>query len=82
MSVFDRGPISSFEITWMSGHTETVQAHQVSWPNAGASLFGDPAGPVFIRFHGEIEGRWTLVLQAREEEIRTVRNVTSGEVLA
>lgn len=83
MSKYEYGPLRSYEITWMSGHIETIQAHQVSWPSMAVNLFrqlasGDDSDP-FIRFHGEVDGRWTLVLQAREREIRTVRDVTAAE---
>ena len=32
-----------------------------------------------IRMHAEINGRWTMTLQAREEDIRAIRLVTGGE---
>jgi hypothetical protein len=71
-----------YEITWMSGHVETVIAHQVSWPNAGANLFSrGPARPSRIQFHAEVDGRWTLMLSALEDDLRTVRNTTDGELI-
>ncbi|MDG4791893.1 hypothetical protein O7626_39455 [Micromonospora sp. WMMD1102] len=83
----DRGPVQTYEITWMSGHIETVLAHQVSWPNNGMALV--PAGlmfgaaqesaPSIIRMHAELDGHWTLTLSAREEDIRTIRLVTQPE---
>lgn len=79
------GPLTSWEITWMSGHIETVHGHQVTYPHAGlamaGSIFGGNAdtGAPRILIHGEINGRWRLVLAAREEDIRTMRDVTGGE---
>lgn len=73
----DRGPLESYEVTWMSGRVETIQAHGVSWSNISSEFL-----PQFIRFYGEIDGRWVLVLQARESDIKVIRNVTSGEVLS
>ena len=85
---YDRGPLQTFEITWMSGHAETIQGHQVSWPHNGhalTDLFGgvDTKADVarHVHFHGEFDGKWTLVLSAREDDIRTIRNVTAGEPL-
>jgi hypothetical protein len=77
----DRGELQTYEVVWTSGHTERVPAHQVSWTNAlQRSLFGDkPAVPTRIRFHAEIDGQWLLVLDALEQDIRTVRLVTQGE---
>lgn len=81
------GPLQSYEIHWMSGHVETVQAHQVTYPHAGlamaATVFGTPTegGAPRVQMHGEINGHWVLVLAAREEDIRTIRNVTGGEPL-
>lgn len=78
----DYGPLQSYEIVWMSGHVETVQAHQISWPNAASGLFGQPASnDPFVRIHGMFGTHWRLVLQVREAEIATIRNVTAAEVL-
>lgn len=84
----ERGPADRYEITWMTGHIETVLAHQVSWPNSLDSSFREMFGgstatttdrPRFVRLHAEIDGRWCLTLQAREEDIRTIRMVTDAE---
>lgn len=65
-----------FEVTWLSGHVEVVEAHQVAWPG---SL---QPGPQRITFMAEIRGRWTLVLSACEDDLRTVRRITDGEHIA
>lgn len=70
-----------YELTWLSGHVETVIAHQVSWPNNSVRLFGRSDVPQRIQFHAEVEGRWTLQLSALEDDLRTVRNVTDGELV-
>ncbi|MFD6565330.1 hypothetical protein [Micromonospora profundi] len=85
---FNHGPIQQYEITWMSGHVETVPAHQVSYPHRGMAftrqvidgLPEEPGAPR-VQLHAEIDGRWQLMLSAREEDIRTMRNVTGGERL-
>lgn len=86
MTAFDYGPVQTYEVTWMSGHVETVVAHQVNWPQRGQFLAlgvlgvtTEAPGQQRIQFHAEIDGRWTLTLSAIEEDIRTVRNVTAGE---
>jgi hypothetical protein len=80
--VSDERPLRSYEITWHSGHVETIHAHQVSWPNNAANLFGGATTkPSLIQFMGEIDGQWTLVLSAHEDDIRTVRDVTVSESL-
>lgn len=82
---FNYGPVQRYEITWMSGHIETVLAHQVMYPHAGMALVGEmfgtarEAGAPRIRMHAEIDGQWVLTLSAREEDIRTMRLVTDGE---
>lgn len=84
---FNYGPLQRYEITWMSGHVETVPAHQVSYPHRGlvvaSSVMSMPAegGAPRVQLHAEIDGRWLLMLSAREEDIRTMRNVTGGEHL-
>jgi hypothetical protein len=86
MTDIERGPADRYEITWMTGHIETVMAHQVSWPQNTDSfreMFGATTQTTerarFVRMHAEIEGRWCLTLQAREEDIRTIRLVTDAE---
>lgn len=69
----DRGPLTTYEITWMSGHVERVQAHSVMYPNT-FSILGGPGGKQRVQFHGEIDGRWRLVLSALDEDIRTIRD--------
>lgn len=68
-----------FEITWQNGHVERVRAHQVSYPNAARGFFGATQVPQRVDFHAEIDGRWTLMLSALQDDLRTVRNVTNGE---
>jgi hypothetical protein len=66
----------------MSGHVEYVQAHQVTWPSnqmLDAFVAVQTTSAKIIRMHGMIDGCWTLQLQAREEDIRTIRNVTTSE---
>jgi len=83
---YDHGPVQTYEITWMSGHTETVLAHQVSYPQRGAFVFAggfgsmaEESGPSKVQFHAELDGHWRLTLSALEADIRTVRLVTAGE---
>lgn len=82
---FKYGRPDIYEITWMTGHVETVVAHQVTYPHSGLAfasraigMANEPGAPR-IRMHAEIDGRWTLTLAAREEDIRTMRLVTNGE---
>jgi len=63
----------------MSGHVETIRAHQVIMPSRFA-FAPDQPGDDRIMFHGEINGRWMLILAAHSADIRTVRNVTVTEV--
>lgn len=84
----DHGPLEVYEITWETGHVETIQAHQVSYPHlgiafaAGRTMTGTESDqPPTVRFHAEIGGHWRLILSAREADIRTIRLVTAGEPL-
>lgn len=74
----DRGPLQSYEVTWRSGHIETIRAHQVIMPSRFSFLPGEKQDNR-VMFHGEIEGRWMLVLAADADEILTIRNVTVTE---
>lgn len=76
MTDTDRGPLRRFEVTWENGHMEIVEAHQCIAPH---TLFSEPATRPRWMFHGEIDGHWVLILAARDEDIRTVRNVTADE---
>lgn len=85
---FDYGPVQTYEVVWRSGHVETVLAHQVTWPQHGISLYGSSlgtvtghAGPPQVHFHAQIDGRWRLTLVADEEDLRTVRLITTPEAL-
>lgn len=87
----DRGEPDVYELTWQTGHIETVLAHQVAWPGTGMALVragmlfgagdGPPEAPRRITFHAEIDGRWTLTLSAIEDDIRTIRLVTRAETI-
>lgn len=79
MSDTERGPLLDFEVTWRSGQIETISAHQCTLPSP--RIFGLDDGnddQRRITFHGEIGGRWQLILTAPEAEILTVRNVTAA----
>ncbi len=82
---FNYGPLQYYEIVWMSGHVETIPAHQVTYPHAGMAVAGmtfgiaAEAGPPRIRIHAEIDGHWLVTLSALEEDIRSMRLVTTGE---
>ena len=69
-----------YQIMWKSGAVETIKAHQVSWPNnLRFSMFGASQGGAArtIQFHGEFNGRWQLVLSANEDDMISVRNLSS-----
>lgn len=72
-------PAREYEITWRSGHVETVKAHQVLVPTGG-SLFGSVPERRRYIFHAEINGTWTLVLDADADDVRTVREKSSENV--
>jgi len=84
---FDYGPVQRYEVVWMSGHVETVLAHQITWPQNGsfilAGMFGstpEAGGKASrVQFHAEVNGRWLLTLSALEEDIRSIRLVTAEE---
>ncbi|MBF6358111.1 hypothetical protein IU449_26810 [Nocardia higoensis] len=78
---YDYGPLDTYEIIWASGHIEHIDAHQVLLPPAdmlGAFLPGATATRTRNgwTFHGEVEGRWKLLLFAPAEDIVSVRNLT------
>lgn len=93
MSDYDHGPLRTYEITWKSGHVETVQGHQVTFDSHRIhvdSLFGGAFGTtatavshVEPRFsiHGEIDGHWRLILTAQEADLLSIRDVTGQEAI-
>ena len=76
MSAVERGSLDIYEITWVSGYSERLEAHQVSYPGNLPGLFGEPPREPRIQFHGEFDGSWRLVLSARMADVVTVRNVS------
>jgi hypothetical protein len=81
MSEHDYGPVQTYEVVWQSGHMERIQAHQVIWPGNALSLFGVATKPPRVVMHAVLDGRWTLMLSAPEEDIRSIRNVTADEAI-
>lgn len=78
---FDHGPLRTYQITWATGHVETIRGHQVTRTGNLPSLFeatGRSLEPRFL-IHGEFDGRWRLVLTALEKDISVIRDVTEGE---
>lgn len=80
METIERGPADEFEVVWKNGHVDRFKAHQVTWPDSSFSLatmmHDGPMKPRRVQFHAEIEGRWTLMLSALEDDISVIRNVT------
>lgn len=58
-----------YELTWMSGHVETVAATDISF-------FNDR-----VNFLADNNGRMRVVLSTREDALHTIRSVTEGESL-
>jgi hypothetical protein len=79
MSKFERGEPSEYEVVWKSGHVDRFVAHQVSWPHSGSILEGEFSRDGRVHFHAEVEGNWTLILSAQEDDIATIRNVTETQ---
>jgi hypothetical protein len=73
---YDHGPLLRFEISWANGHVEYIDAHQALMPFDSPLLGGQDTVKRWT-FHGEIDGRWQLLLTAPEADIRMVRNVTN-----
>ncbi len=75
---YERGPLCTYEVTWTNGHVEHVQGHQCLMPRPQFPLLGESGMPQVPRWsiHGEFDGHWRLVLSARDEDIRTVRNLS------
>lgn len=86
---YNYGPLRAFEVTWKSGHVETVQGHQVMFDSAKSefsSMFGGALGvatraevPPRFTVHGMFDGHWRLVLTAPEADLVSVRDVTDRE---
>lgn len=72
---YDHGPLDTYEVIWASGHVERVKAHQVIAPQSPLFGSGSPRDHRWM-IHGEVDGRWRLLLMAADEDIRSIRNVT------
>lgn len=80
MEKYDHGPLRTYQITWRSGHVETVQGHQVTHTGGAYDLFNHgPARPARFTIHGDFEGHWRMVLTALEDDVVSIRDVTDGE---
>lgn len=80
MGDYDHGPLQTYEIAWRTGHVERIDAHQVTFPGSlPAMLAARPQKNPHIQFHGEIDGKWMLILSALEDDIVRIRNVTQTE---
>lgn len=77
MSTYEYGPLDTYEIVWSSGHVEIIEAHQCLMPKSDFfMLAGEKREEPRWTFHGEVEGRWRLLLTAPADDIRSVRNVS------
>ncbi|WP_433233907.1 hypothetical protein [Actinomadura nitritigenes] len=79
---FDYGPLRTYEITWRSGHIETVQGHQVTYTGGRDLLGHGPERPVRFRIHGMFDDQWRLTLAGLEDDVAVIRDVTDGERIA
>lgn len=85
VSTYDYGPLRTYEITWKSGHVETVQGHQItldSWRAGMRSPYGDTiVTSTADRFsvHGMFGEHWRLMLTAPEADLLYIRDVTDRE---
>lgn len=79
----ERGPADEFEVTWKNGHVDRFLAHQVTWPRESLALMAanPPETPRRVQFHAEMNGRWTLMLSALEDDILVIRNLTHARDL-
>lgn len=83
----DYGPLRTYEITWKSGHVETVQGHQVMFDSTkrdfGLALGGVATAhaslPPRFTIHGSFDGQWRLMLTAPEADLLSIRDVTDRE---
>lgn len=82
---FEYGPPQQYQVIWQSGHVETVPGHQITWPGSATDMFAHFGGIAqqtervrWLNIHAEIDGRWTLVLAAREADITSVRCLTAA----
>ena len=79
-TTIDRGPLIPYQVTWASGHIETIEAHQVMMPMPRSPFDRTRDIPERVMFHGEIDGRWGLILSAAASEIVTVRRLSRQDV--
>ena len=85
---YDYGPLRTYEVTWRSGHIESVQGHQVIFDSSGLAALTMIPGrlpdlPPMFRIHGSFPGgRWRLVLMGPEADLLSIRDVTEREAFA
>lgn len=82
---FEYGPLREYEVTWTNGHVETIKAHQVLLPQtflwSDYMRNGGAERRQRYTFHGQVDGRWILILDAPAEDIRMVRDKASEQAL-
>lgn len=88
MSDYEYGPLRTYEITWRTGHVETVQGHSVQI-TGGPELFarhGQPVRPVRFTIYGMFQRGehkdWRMVLSGLEDDVLTIRDATTPEQIA
>jgi hypothetical protein len=77
MTPIDRGPLQTYRVNYKdTKQYEDFLAHQVLVPPAG--WFGDksPRDDFFL-LHGEIDGKWQLVLAIHADKVESIQNITS-----
>ena len=79
---YDYGPLRLFEITWRSGHVETVQGHSVLF-DSNVIFGGGQPDPSAVRFkvYGMFGENWRLVLTGLEADMLSIRDATEREQL-
>lgn len=76
---YEHGPLRTYEVIWRSGHVERIEAHQVLLPPI-VSFFGETGRGNRLTVHGEVNGHWTLILDADYTDILSVRLVSDPAV--
>jgi hypothetical protein len=67
-----RGPMREFRVTYLNRSTETIWAHQVSFPGSGLDR------RQYVRFMGEVDGVWRLILNIAQDETHRITEVLPG----
>ena len=80
MAKYDHGEPDEYEIVYKNGNVERIKAHQAICPSR--ITFTSMGSREHFMFHGEVDGKWRLLLTVDPNAVVSIRNWTRLEGIA